>query len=121
LNKYGVVYDRTLPNLKLYIDRSVVKKGYDPKKYYTKTEAAKFHDRTGYIPLYDTFKALILEDEYQCGVERRRKSKADIDTTARHAERMIDYLDKSNINHEGDEYKKIRAALMWSAKHPRRT
>jgi hypothetical protein len=39
LNKYGVEYDRTLPNLRDYRNRSVAKKGYDPKKYYTRTEA----------------------------------------------------------------------------------
>jgi hypothetical protein len=49
LNKYGVAYDRSLPDLKAYRNRSVAKNGYDPKTY-TKTDAANFHSRDGYIP-----------------------------------------------------------------------
>jgi hypothetical protein len=72
-NKYGVAYDHTLPDLTSYKNRSVAKSGYDPKTYYTKTQAAQFHTRDGYIPFYDRFKGLKLKDEYQRGVGRRRK------------------------------------------------
>jgi hypothetical protein len=63
-----------------------------------------------------------IKDEYQRGVGRRRKSKADIIKTAAHATTMLDWLDnKSGIDKGTEDYTKIRKALERTAKHPRRT
>jgi hypothetical protein len=120
LNKYGQTYDRTLPNLTDYRNRSVAKKGYDPKVYYTRTQAEQFHDRKDYIPIYDNFKAMKINDEYQRGVGRRRKSKADFDTTARHAAKMLTWRqENSKYDRNSDDHIKIKKALERAAKHPR--
>jgi hypothetical protein len=52
-----------------------------------------------------------IKNEYQCGVGRR-KSKADVDTTARHAVNIIDWLDtQSALPHDSDDYKKLKRGL----------
>jgi hypothetical protein len=76
-NKYGQDYDHYVPNLIEYRSRTTKKRGYDPQKHYTKTEAAAFHDRDDYNKVWDKFTDLEVEDQYQRGLAKRRKTRED--------------------------------------------
>jgi hypothetical protein len=105
-----------------YRSRTIKKRGYDPQKHYTKTEAALFHNREDYNKVWDEFSDLKVEDQYQHGLAKRRKTKEDVDKTVKHTTNMLDWLDnKSGINKQSDDYTKLRAALQRSVKHPKRT
>jgi hypothetical protein len=121
-NKYGQDYDHDPPNLTKYRSRTTKKRGYDPQKHYTKTEAAAFHDKDDYNKVWDEFSGLKVEDQYKRELGKRRKTKEDIDKTVKHATNMLDWLDnKSGIDKSSDDYIKLRAALERNIKHPKRT
>jgi hypothetical protein len=53
--------------------RTTEKRGYDPQKHYTKTEAVAFHGREDYNKIGDKFGKLKVEDQYKGGLAKRRK------------------------------------------------
>jgi hypothetical protein len=63
-NKYGQDYDHNTPDLTEYRSRSTKKRGYDPHKHYSKTEAAQLHNRQDYNKVWDESREVDVEDHY---------------------------------------------------------